>query len=132
VYPVPNIVKFIDPLPPSFVAITVLWFVVPALTFEIVWPASPFILCVKVEFPLAATVKFATDAGVIPAPPPTTTAPAVKAADVANVVAESKNGTPPLVPATVKAGVVVEFATDTIPPVQPTLVTVPDPPPAAT
>jgi hypothetical protein len=36
---------------------------------------------------------------------------------------------PPEVPAIVNAGVVVGLATETIPPVHPTLVTVPDPPP---
>ena len=37
---------------------------------------------------------------------------------------------PPLVPATVNAGVVVGLATEIKPPVKPTLVTVPEPPPA--
>jgi hypothetical protein len=68
-------------------------------------------------------------AGATPAPPPTTKAFAASAADEAHVEAELKYGTPPDVPATVNAGVVVGVATETKPPVQPTDVTVPEPPP---
>jgi hypothetical protein len=50
---------------------------------------------------------------------------AVKTPDVAHVLAELKYGMPPDVPATVKAGVVVAVATEIMPPVNPTLVTVP-------
>ena len=65
--------------------------------------------------------------GVAPAPPPKTTPLAVKAALVAQVVAELKYGMPPDVPAMVKAGVVLGVATDKMPPVNPTEVTVPVP-----
>ena len=71
-----------------------------------------------------------TVAGVEPAPPPTTKAFAASAALDAHAVPLEKYGMPPDVPAIVNAGVVVGLATDTMPPVQPTLVTVPEPPPA--
>jgi hypothetical protein len=52
----------------------------------------------------------------------------VSAAELAQVDPLEKYGIPPDVPAIVNAGVVVAVATETIPPVQPTDVTVPDPP----
>jgi hypothetical protein len=67
----------------------------------------------------------ANETGAAPAPPPRTRAYCVRAAEDAHVEEELKYGTPPLVPAIVNAGVVVGVATETIPPVQPTLVTVP-------
>jgi hypothetical protein len=60
-----------------------------------------------------------------------TKALAASAADDAQVVPLEKYGTPPEVPAIVNAGVVVGLAIETIPPVHPTLVTVPEPPPPA-
>lgn len=66
-------------------------------------------------------------AGVAPAPPPTTSAFAARTPELAQVLALEKYGMPPDVPATVKAGVVVGVATEIKPPVNPTLVTVPDP-----
>jgi hypothetical protein len=74
-------------------------------------------------------VPVVTVEGAAPAPPPTTKALDASAAEDAQVVPFEKYGTPPLVPAIVNAGVVVGLATETMPPVQPTLVTVPDPPP---
>ena len=67
------------------------------------------------------------DVGAAPAPPPSTTAEAVRAPDVAHVDPLEKYGMPPDVPAIVNAGVVVAVAIETMPPVQPTLVTVPAP-----
>jgi hypothetical protein len=70
-------------------------------------------------------------AGVVPAPPPRTTAFAPRAAEDAHVLAELKYGIPPDVPATVNASVPLpvtgEPATESNPPVKeaPTLVTVP-------
>jgi hypothetical protein len=52
---------------------------------------------------------------------------AVRAPELAQVVALEKYGMPPDVPATVNAGAVVGFATLMIPPVNDTLVTVPLP-----
>lgn len=69
-------------------------------------------------------------AGAAPAPPPMTIAFAASAALDAHVVAPEKYGIPPEVPAIVNAGVVVGVATETMPPVHPTLVTVPVPPPS--
>ena len=77
----------------------------------------------NVKAPVAVVVV----EGATPAPPPMTSALAVRAADVAQVVPLEKYGIPPLVPAIVSAGVVVAVATETIPPVQLTLVTVPLP-----
>ena len=68
--------------------------------------------------------KFVED-GAAPAPPPTTTLFAAKALEVAQVELLAKYGTPPDVPAMVNAGVVVGFVTVTMPPVNPTVVTVP-------
>jgi len=70
-------------------------------------------------------VPVVTVEGATPAPPPTTIAFDVKTPDVAHVDALLKYGIPPDVPATVKAGVVVAVATEMMPPVKPTLVTVP-------
>jgi hypothetical protein len=72
-------------------------------------------------------VPVVTVAGAAPAPPPTTKAFAASAAEVAQVLPLEKYGIPPDVPATVKAGVDVAVATVMIPPVKPTLVTVPEP-----
>lgn len=72
-------------------------------------------------------VPVVTVAGAAPAPPPTTKAFAASAADVAQVLALEKYGIPPDVPATVMAGVDVAVAIDNKPPVNPTLVTVPEP-----
>jgi hypothetical protein len=72
-----------------------------------------------------------TVAGAAPAPPPTTSAFAASAALDAQVLAEAKYGIPPLVPAIVNAGTVVGLAMLTMPPVQPTLVTVPVPLPTS-
>src|SRR6478736_9701008 len=66
--------------------------------------------------------------GATPAPPPMTIALAASAPELAHVDELLKYGTPPDVPAMVKAGLVVGLATLTIPPVHPTLVTVPLPP----
>jgi hypothetical protein len=63
--------------------------------------------------------------GAAPAPPPTTRELAASAALEAQVLLAEKYTIPPLVPATVNAGVVVGVATETIPPVNPTVVTVP-------
>jgi hypothetical protein len=52
----------------------------------------------------------------------------VNAAELAQVVPLAKYGIPPDVPAIVNAGVVVADATEIMPPVQPTDVTVPEPP----
>jgi hypothetical protein len=65
----------------------------------------------------------AVTVGVAPAPPPSTTPLAVRAPELAQVVALEKYGMPPDVPAIVNAGVVVPVATVTIPPVHPTEVT---------
>jgi hypothetical protein len=86
-------------------------------------PAEPVLTPRAVITP----VPVVTVAGATPAPPPTTRALAASAADVAHVDALEKYGMPPDVPATVKAGVVVGFATVMMPPVKPTLVTVPVP-----
>jgi hypothetical protein len=67
--------------------------------------------------------------GAPPAPPPITTPWIARAALDAHALLLLKYGTPPLVPATVKAGVVVGFAIEIMPPVNPTEVTVPLPPP---
>ena len=80
---------------------------------------TAFAIAVKTPVPVL-TVEGAT-----PAPPPTTIAFDVKTPDVAHVDALLKYGIPPDVPATVKAGVVVAVATVMMPPVNPTLVTVP-------
>ena len=72
-------------------------------------------------------VMFETVVGAEPAPPPTTSAFAANAPELAQVVPLEKYGIPPDVPAIVNAGVVVAFATETIPPVHPTDVTVPLP-----
>jgi hypothetical protein len=79
----------------------------------------------KVRIPAAVDVVL----GATPAPPPITIALAANAPELAQVVPLEKYGIPPDVPAIVNAGVVVAVATETIPPVQLTLVTVPDPPP---
>jgi hypothetical protein len=67
--------------------------------------------------------------GAAPAPPPNTKSPAGSIAEDAHVVAVEKYGIPPEVPATVSAGVVVGVATEIKPPVNETLVTVPEPKP---
>ena len=81
----------------------------------------------NVRMPAAVDVVL----GAAPAPPPITIALAANAPELAQVVPLEKYGIPPDVPAIVNAGVVVAVATETIPPVQLTLVTVPDPPDAA-
>ena len=86
-------------------------------------PALPTLAARAVRMP----VPVVTVAGAAPAPPPTTSALAASAAEVAQVVPLEKYGMPPEVPATVSAGVVVAVATETMPPVKPTLVTVPLP-----
>ena len=63
--------------------------------------------------------------GGLPAPPPFISTPVFKIPEDAQADVLEKYGTPPLVPATVKAGVVVGVPTETMPPVNPTLVTVP-------
>jgi hypothetical protein len=80
----------------------------------------------KVNAPVAVVVVL----GATPAPPPITKEFAASAAEVAQVLALEKYGIPPDVPAIVNAGVVVGLVTVTIPPVQPTVVTVPDAVPA--
>jgi hypothetical protein len=85
---------------------------------------------VKVVVPLV--VKKVLVDGAVAAPPPRIGELAVNAAEVAQVDAEEKYGIPPLVPATVSAGVVVGVATEINPPVNDTLVTVPEPELAAT
>src|ERR1035441_7726247 len=85
-------------------------------------PAVANRACVTVE-------SAAVTVGAAPTPPPSTTPLAVSAPDVAQVDALEKYGMPPDVPASVNAGVVVGVATEIIPPVKPTVVTVPLPPP---
>ena len=70
--------------------------------------------------------------GAAPAPPPITRELAANAPELAQVVPFEKYGIPPDVPAIVNAGVVVDVAIETMPPVQVTLVTVPEPPPPPT
>jgi hypothetical protein len=65
--------------------------------------------------------------GAVPAPPPMTNPVEASTAEDAHVVALLKYGIPPDVPATVSAGVVVGVATEIKPPVNETLVTVPEP-----
>jgi hypothetical protein len=77
-------------------------------------------------------VMFDRVAGAAPVPPPTTIAFEASAAELAQVVPLEKYGIPPDVPAIVNAGVVVAVAIETMPPVQLTLVTVPEPPPPPT
>ena len=79
--------------------------------------------------PFAAGTTEKLAVGDPPAPPPSIKSPVGSSAEEAHVDVPEKYGTPPLMPATVNAGVVVELATEISPPVKPTLVTVPDPPP---
>lgn len=71
----------------------------------------------------------ASTAGAAPAPPPTTSAPAVSAALLARVDELEKYGMPPLVPVTSILGVVDGFETLNRPVLVETEVTVPEPPP---
>jgi len=89
-------------------------------------PALPVLTPNAVTTPVPVVIV----AGAEPAPPPTTKAFAARAALDAHAVPLEKYGMPPDVPAIVNAGVVVGVPTDTMPPVQPTDVTVPEPPPA--
>ena len=86
-------------------------------------PAVPVLTPSAVTTPVPVVVV----AGVTPAPPPSTNEPAASAAEDAQVDPLEKYGMPPEVPAIVNAGVVVGFATVIIPPVKPTLVTLPLP-----
>ena len=88
-------------------------------------PADPVLTPRAVTTPVPVVVV----AGAAPAPPPITSALAASAALDAHALPLLKYGIPPLVPAIVNAGVVVGLAIETMPPVQPTLVTVPEPPP---
>src|SRR5664279_3439301 len=85
-------------------------------------PAVANNACVAVE---SADVTVGAD----PAPPPSTTPLAVSAPDDAHVAADEKYGMPPLVPATVIDAAALGFVTVTNPPLNATLVTVPDPTP---
>jgi len=86
-------------------------------------PAVPVLTPRAVTTPVPVVIV----EGATLAPPPCTSAPEARTADVAHVEELEKYGMPPLVPATVNAGVLVAVATEINPPVKLTLVTVPAP-----
>jgi hypothetical protein len=87
---------------------------------------------VKVPFELAYCVvdpDLVPENGAVPAPPPNTGSPGVRAAELAHALAAEKYGMPPEFPATLNVGVLVPLATESRPtrPGNTTLVTVPVP-----
>jgi hypothetical protein len=111
----------IYPYKPKIIEKAIAWPFVAPVAAGVAQVGAPPVVAVKT----CPVVPAAVATGAAPAPPPYTTPYCDKAAEDAQVVPLLKYGTPPEVPAIVSAGVVVGLATETMPPVQPTVDTVP-------